>query len=164
MVSEKLFEIGNWVVYPSHGVGKLEGIDKFEVNGQEVEFFVVSFPKNKLVLKLPVTKSLEAGLRKVITKDEVQSIWDILIQKTKKKRLMWSKRAQEYDTKINSGDPVLLAEVVRDLYKEGGGAVLSFSERQIYQHAIERLAREVSIVDEMPEADVVKKLETILAA
>lgn len=164
MVSKKLFEIGSWVVYPSHGVGKLEGIDKFEIEGQTIEFFVVSFPKNKLVLKLPIKKALEAGLRKVITKDEMQQALDVLVQKGKKRRLMWSKRAQEYETKINSGDPIALAEVIRDLYKEGGDTMQSFSERQIYQHAMERLAREVSIVDQIEESDAVKKLEMILQA
>ncbi len=164
MTSKKLFEIGSWVVYPSHGVGKLDGIEKFDIDGQTVEFFVVSFQKNKLVLKLPVKKAIDAGLRKVITKEEMQGAFDVLVQKSKKRRLMWSKRAQEYENKINSGNPVSLAEVVRDLHKEGGDAMLSFSERQIYQQAMERLAKEVSIVDQIDESAAVKKLETILQA
>lgn len=164
MTTTKMFEIGSWVVYPSHGVGKLDGIDKFDINGQEVEFFVISFPKNKLVLKLPVSKAIEAGLRQVINKEEMSEILEVLVQKTKKKRLMWSKRAQEYVAKINSGSPILLAEVIRDLYKDGGGTMLSFSERQIYQNAIERLAKEVAIVEETDELEAVKKLENILAA
>lgn len=159
-----MFEIGSWVVYPSHGVGKLDNVDKFEINGDTIEFFVISFPKNKLTLKLPIKKAIDAGLRKITTKSEMKDALEVLSQKTKKRRLMWSKRAQEYETKINSGDPCSLAEVLRDLYKEGGDAMQSFSERQIYQHAMERLAREISIVEEIEETEAVKKLEMILHA
>ena len=164
MAHNGLFEVGSWVVYPSHGVGRLDGIDKFEVNGEDIEFFVVSFKKSKLVLKLPVKKALDAGLRRILNKEEMQSALDVLVQKSKKRRLMWSKRAQEYETKINSGNPVAIAEVIRDLHKDGGDSMQSFSERQIYQHAMERLAREISIVDEIEESDAVKKLEMILQA
>lgn len=164
MTHKKMFEIGSWVVYPSHGVGKLDNIDKFEINGDTVEFFVISFPKNKLTLKLPIKKAIDAGLRKITTKTEMKDALEVLSQKSKKRRLMWSKRAQEYEAKINSGDPCSLAEVLRDLYKEGGDSMQSFSERQIYQHAMERLAREISIVEEIEETEAVKKLEMILHA
>ncbi|MDR0744612.1 MAG: CarD family transcriptional regulator [Holosporales bacterium] len=164
MAQKKLFEIGSWVVYPSHGVGKIDNIDKFDIEGQVVEFFVISFQKNKLVLKLPVQKALKAGLRKIITKQEMQKALDVLFQKVKKRKLMWSKRAQEYETKINSGDPIAIAEVVRDLYKDGRDSIQSFSEKQIYQIAIERLAKEVSIVDQIEEEEAIKKLEMILQA
>jgi CarD family transcriptional regulator len=162
--AEKKFKVGSWVVYPSHGVGKLEKIEKFQVNEEEIEFFVVSFPKNKLVLKLPVAKAVKAGLRKVTDKRDIQSVFDILSQKTKKRRLVWSKRAQEYENKINSGDPKAIAEVVRELYREGKETAQSFSERQIYQNALERLAREISVIEDIGESDAIKKLEVILQA
>ncbi|MDR1233785.1 MAG: CarD family transcriptional regulator [Holosporales bacterium] len=164
MGSEAAFEIGAWVVYPSHGVGRLDGVDSFEIEGKIVEFFVITFQKNKLVLKLPVNKAIESGLRKVTSKKNMEAALSILLQKTKKRRLMWSKRAQEYESKINSGDPVAIAEVIRELYKGSGDVVQSFSERQIYQHALERLAREISVVDEIDEDAAIKKLENILQA
>lgn len=164
MANKKSFEIGSWVVYPSHGVGRLDSIDKFEIEGQSVEFFVISFNRSKLVLKLPVKKALDAGLRKIFSKKEMQNALEVLMQKNKKKKLRWSKRAQEYESKINMGDPIALAEVIRDLYKSEGEAAQSFSERQIYQNAIERLAREISIVDEIEESDAIKKVEDILQA
>jgi CarD family transcriptional regulator len=162
--TEKTFEIGSWVVYPSHGVGHLDRIEKFAVDGQKIEFFVISFNRNKLILKLPVKKAVESGLRKVLTKEEMKKALDVLSQKSRKKRMMWSKRAQEYETKINSGDPVAIAEVLRDLYKEGGETMQSFSERQIFQHAMGKLAKEISILEEIAEEEAVKKLEDILQA
>lgn len=164
MKNVKTFEVGSWVVYPSHGVGRLEGMEKFEIEGKKIEFFIISFNRNKLVLKLPVKKAMDAGLRKVLSRNEMQMALDVLTQRGRKKRMMWSKRAQEYEIKINSGDPVAIAEVLRDLYKDGGEPVQSFSERQIFQQAMERLAREIAILDEIEEEDAVKKLETILQA
>lgn len=162
--TKNTFEVGSWVVYPSHGVGKLDDIERIEIDEDTTEFFVISFTKSKLTLKLPVKRALEAGLRKVASKDDIQNVFDTLVQKSKKRRLMWSKRAQEYETKINSGDPISIAEVVRELYKAGGDMLQSFSERQIYQQAMERLAREISVVEEIEEADAVKKLEIVLQA
>jgi CarD family transcriptional regulator len=162
--STNKFEVGAWVVYPSHGVGKLDRIDKVEVEGNVMEFFVITFQKNKLVLKLPVKRAVDTGLRRVVSKADMQNALDILMQKTKKRRLMWSKRAQEYETKINSGDPIALAEVIRELHKTSKDVAQSYSERQIYQHAIERLAREISVVDEIDEEQAIKKLEQILQA
>jgi CarD family transcriptional regulator len=162
-LEKKDFEVGAWVVYPSHGVGKLDGIDTFEINGQSTDFFVISFPKNKLTLKIPVEKALDAGLREITTKQAMSEAMDVLVQKARKKRVMWSKRAQEYEAKINSGDPVAIAEVIRDLYKDKD-VVQSFSERQIYQNAVERLAREISIIEQIAEEAAVRKLEMILQA
>lgn len=162
--SKNMFEIGSWVVYPSHGVGKLDDIERIDIDEETTEFFVISFNKSNLTLKLPVKRALEAGLRKISTKDDIKTIFDALVQKGKKRRLMWSKRAQEYESKINSGDPISIAEVVRELYKAGGDMIQSFSERQIYQQAMERLAREISVVEEIEEADAIKKVEIILQA
>ena len=164
MASVKNFEVGSWVVYPSHGVGKLDEIERIEINDEQMEFLVISFKKNKLILKLPVKKAVDSGLRKIASKDDVREVFDSLLQKNKKRRLMWSKRAQEYENKINSGNPLFIAEVIRELYKEGGENMQSFSERQIYQQAMERLAREISVVEEIEESEAVKKLEIILQA
>ena len=164
MSSKSTFEIGSWVVYPSHGVGKLDDIEKIEIDDVSMEFFVISFEKSKLTLKLPVKKAVDSGLRKISTKADMKNIIESLQQKNKKRRLMWSKRAQEYENKINSGDPISIAEVIRELYKDGGEAMQSFSERQIYQQAMERLAREVSVIEDIDESEAVRRLEVVLQA
>ncbi len=162
MTVRKLFEVGSWVVYPSHGVGQLTSIDTIEVNGEKMEFYVILFQKNKLSLKLPVKKAIAAGLRNTVTQEELEQIFRSLSQKAKKKRMMWSKRSQEYDTKINSGDPMALAETLKELHKTGGTSMQSFSERQIYQKALERLAAEISIAEKSELEDVTKRIETTL--
>ncbi len=158
------FEIGSWVVYPSHGVGKLSGVETVEVDNESVEFLVVYFEKCNLTLKIPAVKAVSAGLRKISTKDDINEVFEFLRHKSKRKKAMWSKRAQEYELKINSGNPVNIAQVVRELYKEGGEMELSFSERQMYQQAMERLAREVSVVENIDESEAVRRLEMVLQA
>lgn len=158
------FEIGEWVVYPAHGVGTLDSIETFEIEGQKAQFFVVSFTNSKLTLRLPVTKAISSGLRKIIDQDKMDEALTILTQKARKRRVMWSKRAQEYEAKINSGDPISIAEVIRDLYRRGDDINQSFSERQIYQQAITRLSKELSIVKSLEETKAVETLEEILKA
>ena len=162
MTTRSLFKIGAWVVYPSHGVGQLTGIDSMEVNGEKMEFYVILFQKNKLLLKLPVKKAISAGLRNVVNQEDLNQIFLNLSQKVKKKRMMWSKRAQEYEVKINSGDPIALAETLKELHKTGGTSMQSFSERQIYQKALERLAAEISIAENAEIEEVAKRIETTL--
>lgn len=162
MTKKSLFEIGAWVVYPSHGVGQLTSIDSMEFNGEKMECYVILFQKNKLLLKLPVKKAISAGLRNVVTQDDLNQIFLNLSQKVKKKRMMWSKRAQEYEVKINSGDPIALAETLKELHKTGGTSMQSFSERQIYQKALERLAAEISIAENTELEEVAKRIETTL--
>lgn len=162
MTDRNLFEIGEWVVYPSHGVGQLTSIDSIEVNGDKVEFYVILFQKSKLLLKLPVKKAISAGLRNVLNQEDLEQIFLNLSQKAKKKRMMWSKRAQEYEIKINSGDPMALAETLKELHKTGGTSMQSFSERQIYQKALERLATEISIAENADIEEVSKRIETTL--
>lgn len=162
MTTRSLFKIGAWVVYPSHGVGQLTSIDSMEVNGEKMEFYVILFQKNKLLLKLPVKKAISAGLRNVVNQDDLEQIFLNLSQKVKKKRMMWSKRAQEYEVKINSGDPIALAETLKELHKTGGTSMQSFSERQIYQKALERLATEISIAENTEIEEVAKRIETTL--
>ena len=162
MIKKSLFEIGAWVVYPSHGVGQLTSIDSMEFNGEKMECYVILFQKNKLLLKLPVKKAISAGLRNVVNQDDLNQIFLNLSQKVKKKRMMWSKRAQEYEVKINSGDPIALAETLKELHKTGGTSMQSFSERQIYQKALERLAAEISIAENAEIEEVAKRIETTL--
>ncbi|MDR1365401.1 MAG: CarD family transcriptional regulator [Holosporales bacterium] len=165
MVSSHKFKIGSWVVYPPHGVGRLESIEEFSIDEEKAEFFVISVSKSKLVLRLPVQKAEQAGLRHLMSKADMQNVLDVLLQKTRKKRTMWSKRSQEYEVKINSGDPYAIAGVIRDLHKDGAhNTTQSFSERQIYQLAMERLVRELSIVEKVAEDEIRKKLETLLQA
>jgi CarD family transcriptional regulator len=164
MVIIDRFKVGSWVVYPPHGVGRLDAIESFDVAGENAEFFVISIPKNNLVLRLPIKKAMQSGLRKLTNKSDLKNVIDILMQRAKKKRAMWSKRAQEYETKINSGDPCAIAEVLRDLYKDGENGTQSFSERQIYQLAMERLAKEIALIEKIEEDEAKKKLETILQA
>jgi CarD family transcriptional regulator len=158
------FEVGSWVVYPAHGVGRLDGIDSFDINNEKVEFFVVSFAKNNLVVRLPVKKAIDSGLRHIFSKKDFDTAIEILSQKARRKRTMWSKRAQEYEAKINSGDPVAIAEVIRDLYRNGNESTQSFSERQIYQNALDRFARELAIIESVDDESAAKKIETILQA
>lgn len=164
MTSTTGFKVGSWVVYPSYGVGKLDEIEQIRIDDKIVEFFVITFEKNKLKLKLPVKKAVDSGLRRISTKDDLKEVFDSLQQKNKKRRAMWSKRAQEYEAKINSGNPLSIAEVLRELYKQGGDSVQSFSERQIYQQAMERLAKEISIVEEIDEKEAIKRVEIVLQA
>ncbi len=162
MTTNILFKIGSWVVYPSHGVGQLTGIDTMEVSGEKMEFYVILFQKSKLLLKLPVKKALSAGLRNVVNQEDLNQIFLNLSQKAKRKRMMWSKRAQEYEVKINSGDPIALAETLKELHKTGGVSMQSFSERQIYQKALERLATEISIAENAEVEEITKRIETTL--
>ena len=164
MGKEREFEIGSWVVYPSHGVGYIRDLEKLEVAGTAVEFFVISFKNSNLVLKLPTTKAITTGLRRIASAEEMENAFAVLSKKGRKKKQMWSKRAQEYEEKINSGDPVAMAEVLRDLYRESDDIGQSFSERQIYQEALSRFATELSILYEISEEEAVKKLDTLLAA
>ena len=161
---EKKFEVGSWVVYPAHGVGKIERIENINVNGSSFDFFVVTFAKNNLTLKLPVNKCQNSGLRQLADKKTLDEAMEILSHKSKKRKSMWSKRAQEYENKINSGDLLALAQVLRDLYKVGGDVMQSFSERQIYHQARERLVKEMSLVESTSEEDAIRKVETTLQA
>ena len=161
---DDVFKIGEWVVYPSHGVGKLDGTETLEVAGEKIEFYIISFEKNNLILKIPKQKAVSAGMRGISTKDDLAEVFELLRHKIKKKNTMWSKRAQEYEAKINSGSPVAIAQVIRELYKEGGENSLSFSEKQVYQQAMGRLAREISVIENIDELEAVRRLEVVLQA
>ena len=158
------FLTGDFVVYPSHGVGKITSLETQQIAGYDLKVFVISFEKDRMTLRLPIGKARSAGLRKLSSPAEMKAALAKLRGKTRAKRTMWSRRAQEYEAKINSGDPASIAEVVRDLYRNAGQADQSYSERQIFQAAMDRLVREFAAVEKLDEATATKKLEELLQA
>ncbi len=164
MTKRAAFKTGNHVVYPAHGVGKILAIEEQQISGYDLEVLVIEFEKEKMLLRIPTAKLQTAGLRTLSTKKEMQNALKTLKGKVRIKRTMWSRRAQEYEAKINSGDPVLIAEVVRDLYRNAGQPDQSYSERQIYQAALERLTRELAVVEKIDEDKAVEKVEMVLEA
>ena len=158
------FKTGNWVVYPTHGVGKVMGVEDQEIAGTNLKLVVISFEKDRMTLRVPVDKAKDSGLRKLSSKDEMKGALKTLKGRSRVRRTMWSRRAQEYEAKINSGDPVSIAEVVRDLHRKEDQPDQSYSERQIYQAALDRLARELAAVENIDEEAATEKLENLLKA
>ncbi|MBY0329651.1 MAG: CarD family transcriptional regulator [Acetobacteraceae bacterium] len=156
------FKAGDHVVYPTHGVGTVQGIETMTAAGMALQMIVVTFDENRMTLKVPVNKAASSGLRKLTSSDAMQEALDVLKGKARVKRTMWSRRAQEYEQKINSGDPVQIAEVVRDLHRNAGQPDQSFSERQIYEQAMERLASELAAIDSTDKGTATEKLLTHL--
>ena len=156
------FKIGEIVVYPKHGVGEIMKIESMEVSSIKTKFYVVKMEQAKLTIRVPLEKQEEVGLRKISTKKIIEQVFEVLKLKPKIRRIMWSRRAQEYDSKIFSGEPIKIAEVVRDLYRKNSQAEQSYSERQMFQVAIERLAREVAAVEKTDYFQSTEKIETIL--
>ena len=156
------FKTGETVVYPKHGVGEITKIESMEIADIKNMFYVVKMEQSKLIIRVPLEKQEEVGLRKISSKKTVEEVYEILKLKPKIRRIMWSRRAQEYDTKIYSGDPIKIAEVVRDLFKKNTQAEQSYSERQMFQVAIERLARELAAVEKTDYFQSTEKIETIL--
>jgi len=159
----KNLKTGDAVVYPAHGVGKIEGVETINVGGIDVSLYSIAFDKDRMRLKIPVNKAEESGLRGLCDTTRLDDALTTLQGKAKAKRAMWSRRAQEYETKINSGDPVSIAEVLRDLRRPKDDTEQSYSERQIYQAALERLAREVAAIEKTSEDVAASKLEDVLA-
>ena len=156
------FKIGEIVVYPKHGVGEIMKIESMEVSSIKTKFYVVKMEQAKLTIRVPLEKQEEVGLRKISTKKIIEQVFEVLKLKPKIRRIMWSRRAQEYDSKIFSGDPIKIAEVVRDLFRKNSQAEQSYSERQMFQVAIERLAREVAAVEKTDYFQSTEKIEQIL--
>ncbi|MCZ6884959.1 MAG: CarD family transcriptional regulator [Alphaproteobacteria bacterium] len=156
------FACDDYVVYPTHGVGQISAIEDQEIAGFDLRLFVVRFEKEKMTLRIPVDKAEEAGLRKLASRQQIETAMDTLRGRSRVSRAMWSRRAQEYEAKINSGDPILIAEVVRDLHRNAGQPDQSYSERQIYEAALERLSREVAAVEKIDSAEATVKLEEVL--
>jgi len=158
------FAVGDHIVYPAHGVGLISKIESQVIAGAELKLYVVEFSKERMTLRVPVKKANQLGMRKLSSQKVMESAFTILKGKAKVKRTMWSRRAQEYEAKINSGDPVSIAEVVRDLHRKDDQPEQSYSERQIYEAAIGRLAREVAVVEAIDEQAAILRLEDILCA
>lgn len=156
------FKVGDAVVYPAHGVGVVENIETQTIAGMEIQLYAIRFEKDRMCLKIPVFKAKASGLRKLCSTDRLKDAMKTLQGRAKIKRTMWSRRAQEYEMKINSGDPVSIAEVLRDLKRSNDDHEQSYSERQIYQSALERLAREVAAVQKITELQAAEQLEKML--
>ena len=156
------FKIGEIVVYPKHGVGEIVKIETMEIENIKTKFYVVKMEQSKLTIRVPLEKQNEVGLRKISSKKIIDEVFNTLKLKPKIRRIMWSRRAQEYDAKIFSGEPIKIAEVVRDLFRKNSQSDQSYSERQMFQVAIERLAREVAAVEKTDYFQSTEKIEQIL--
>jgi CarD family transcriptional regulator len=158
------FRPNDFVVYPAHGVGKIISIEEQQIAGIQLELFVISFEKDKMTLRVPTHKAIDIGMRALSAPDVVTKALDTLKGKAKVKRAMWSRRAQEYEQKINSGDLLSIAEVVRDLHRNANQPDQSYSERQIYEAALERLASELAAVERIDTQAATEKLQGLLEA
>ncbi|KAA9010234.1 CarD family transcriptional regulator [Histidinibacterium aquaticum] len=158
------FSPDDYVVYPAHGVGQIISIEKQDVAGMELELFVISFEKDKMTLRVPTHKASEVGMRALSSPDVVSHAMKTLKGKAKVKKAMWSRRAQEYEQKINSGDLIAIAEVVRDLHRADDQREQSYSERQLYEAALERLTREIAAVGGNDETAAAKEIDDVLVS
>jgi CarD family transcriptional regulator, regulator of rRNA transcription len=157
------FRANEFVVYPAHGVGQILAIEDQEIAGAKLELFVINFIKDKMTLRVPTAKVANVGMRKLSEPALVKKALETLKGRARVKRTMWSRRAQEYEAKINSGDIVAIAEVVRDLYRSESQPEQSYSERQLYEAALDRLSREIAVVQHSTETEAVKEIESQLA-
>ena len=157
------FKANEFVVYPAHGVGQILAIEEQEIAGAKLELFVINFIKDKMTLRVPTAKIINVGMRKLSEPALVKKALETLKGRARVKRTMWSRRAQEYEAKINSGDIVAIAEVVRDLYRSESQPEQSYSERQLYEAALDRLSREIAAVQHVTETEAVKEIEAALA-
>ena len=158
------FRPNEYMVYPAHGVGQIVSIEEQQVAGISLELFVISFEKDKMTLRVPTNKAVQIGMRSLSSPDVILKAMTTLKGKAKVKRAMWSRRAQEYEQKINSGDLIAIAEVVRDLHRSDDQREQSYSERQLYEAALERLTREVAAVDNGDEAAATKRVDEVLVS
>jgi len=161
--SKKLkFKTNEFVVYPAHGVGKIVSIEEQTIAGAKLELYVVDFFKEKMRLRVPTAKCESYGMRKLADKPVIEHSLKILRGRARVKRTMWSRRAQEYEAKINSGDLIAVSEVVRDLFRSDRQPEQSYSERQLYEAALDRMAREIAAVKKVPDEEAVAEIEQIL--
>jgi CarD family transcriptional regulator len=157
------FKTSEYIVYPAHGVGQIVAIEEQEVAGAKLELFVINFVKDKMTLRVPTAKAASVGMRKLAEGTLVKRALETLKGRARIKRTMWSRRAQEYEAKINSGDIVAIAEVVRDLFRSESQPEQSYSERQLYEAALDRLSREIAAVQRVTETEAIKEIEAALA-
>jgi CarD family transcriptional regulator len=158
------FVTGDYVVYPTHGVGRIDAIETQSIAGMELRLIVIRFDKEKMTLRVPIEKAKASGLRKLSSRQQMDVALTTLKGRSRTSRAMWSRRAQEYEAKINSGDPVSIAEVLRDLHRNAGQPDQSYSERQIYEAALDRLARELAAVEKTDREAAMQRLEEMLKA
>ncbi len=157
------FKTGEAIVYPAHGVGQIVAIEEQEVAGFKLELFVIAFEKDKMTLRVPTAKATTVGMRKLAEESLVERALETIAGRARVKRTMWSRRAQEYEAKINSGDLISIAEVVRDLHRSEAQPEQSYSERQLYEAALDRMVREIAAVNKVSEPETQKTIETQLA-
>ncbi len=158
-----IFKIGELVVYPAHGVGKITNVEEQEIAGAKLELYIVDFEKEKLRLKVPTNRAEQKGMRHLADRSLIEQAMKVIRGRARIKRTMWSRRAQEYDAKINSGDLISVAEVVRDLYRSDRQPEQSYSERQLFEQALARFARELAAVRKVDEDQCIRELEEYLA-
>ncbi len=163
-MSSVSFAKGDYVVYPTHGVGQVISIENQEIGGTPLQLFVITFDRDRMTLRVPVAKATKSGLRKLSSGPVMETALSTLRGRARVKRTMWSRRALEYEAKINSGDPVSIAEVVRDLHRNASQPDQSYSERQIYESALERLAAELAAVESINTQEATQKLAKLLDA
>ena len=156
------FQINDYVVYPSHGVGQIVDQESQSVAGTDLSMFVIVFKKDKMTLKVPLNKVISTGMRKLSSPSTIGKALEVIGGKAKVKRAMWSRRAQDYEQKINSGELIQIAEVVRDLHRNDEQREQSYSERQLYEAALERLTREIAAVDGVEEKKAQEKVDKVL--
>ena len=157
------FKTSEYIVYPSHGVGQIIDIEEQEVAGISLELFVINFEQDKMTLRVPTAKAESVGMRKLSDATYVEKALKTIRGKARIKRTMWSRRAQEYETKINSGDLISISEVVRDLYRSDAQPEQSYSERQLYEAALDRMSRELAAVNKLTNTEAIKLIESNLA-
>jgi CarD family transcriptional regulator len=163
-VAKKInFKVGELVVYPAHGVGKISNVEEQEIAGVKLELYIVDFEKEKLRLKVPTNRAEQKGMRHLADRSMIEQAMKVIRGRARIKRTMWSRRAQEYDAKINSGDLISVAEVVRDLYRSDRQPEQSYSERQLFEQALARFARELAAVRKVDEDQCIRELEEYLA-
>jgi CarD family transcriptional regulator len=162
--TEPPFRKGDFVVYPTHGVGKVMGVEMHNIAGHKLQLITIRFEKDRMTLRVPVSKAQNSGLRRLSSRKVMDTALATLKGRSRIKRTMWSRRAQEYEAKINSGDPVQVAEVVRDLHRNADQPDQSYSERQIYQAALDRLVREFAAIEEIDEDQATERLNKVLKA
>ena len=156
------FKTDDFVVYPTHGVGKILGTETQEIAGTELDLLVINFEHDRMTLRIPVTKAQNSGLRRLSSRKQMDVALTKLKGRARVRRTMWSRRAQEYEAKINSGDPVSIAEVIRDLRRNSSQPDQSYSERQMYQAAMDRLGREFAAIEKIDEETAATRLEKIM--
>jgi len=162
-VQRQGFKTGEFVVYPAHGVGQITTIEDQEIAGLSLELFVINFEQDKLTLRVPVAKVKSVGMRKLAGEEVLAKSLKTVTGRARVKRTMWSRRAQEYEAKINSGDLVMISEVVRDLYRSEDQPEQSYSERQLFEAAMDRMSREIGVVNKITITEAVKLIEKNLA-